>query len=330
MGVPSPLFRFRSLLALMWLALAALSFAEMPTIARVASQSEFTLESPITDLSGLAWGGGDSFYAVSDKRSAILPVTLRIDPATGAITSGEFGAPMPVPAKASDFEGVAYFTESRRFFVATESPPSVFTYRVGEAGVRNLPLPPIFARARKGLGMESLTRDAKTQHFWTANEEALASDGPVSDVGAGTVVRLLELDATFRPRRQYAWRTETAAMRYGSGCGVSDLLLLPDGTLVVMERGFIGLGLSVRLYAADFAGATDVSQLDALDGATFTPARKTLLFGEPTGFTNFEGLALGPMLADGTRSLILVADSNGETRHVFLPLKIRLPTARTK
>lgn len=305
--------------------LLAECLAGWPTIERVASQASFALEGSITDLSGLAWTGGDQFVAVSDKRPALLPVTLRIDRASGAITSGEFGAPIPVPTKRKDFEGVAYVAETRRFYVVTESPPGALSFRTGEPEVRNLALPPVFASARYGLAIESLTWDAGPQRFWIANEEALKSDGPVSTPAAGTVVRLLQLDANFRPRAQYAWRTEPATMRVGAGFGVADLLLLPDGTLLVLERGFAGFGLGVRLYAADFAGATDVSRMAALDGAEFTPARKISLFSEASGFLNFEGLALGPTLDDGSRSLILVADSHGGTSHVILPLKIRLP-----
>ena len=233
--------------------------AAVTSIERVAAQAGFTLEGAITDLSGLVWAGGDSYFAVSDKRSAVLPVTLRIDPATGAIGSGEFGAPIPVPTKRMDFEGVAYVAASRRFYVSTETPPGVMSFRTGEKEARALPLPPIFSSARRGLGLESLTWSDDAQRFWTANEEALANDGPVSGPDAGTVVRLLQLDADFRPRAQYAWRTEPASMRYGSGCGVADLLLLPDGTLLVLERGFAGIGLAVRLYAADFSRATEVS-----------------------------------------------------------------------
>jgi hypothetical protein len=302
---------------------AARSVAGPPTIERIATQTGFTLEGAITDLSGLTWVRGDAFFAVSDKRPALLPVTLRIDRATGAITSGEFGAPIPVPTKRMDFEGVAYVAGSRRFYLTTERPPGVLSFRVGDGEARALPLPRIFSQARDGLAMESLTWNDEAKRFWTANEEALEKDGPVSGPEAGTLVRLVQLDADFRPLAQFAWRTEPAAMRYGSGCGVSDLLLLSDGVLLVMERGFSGIGLAVRLYAADFTGATDVSRLAALEGAHFTPAGKTLLFGEPTGFINFEGIALGPALDDGSRSLILVADSHGGTAHFFLPLKLR-------
>jgi hypothetical protein len=320
----------RSLFCLFSVFLGHSALAAPPTIERVPSQSGFTLEGALTDLSGLTWAGGDSYFAVSDKRAALLPVTLRVNPATGAIESGGFGAPMPVPTKRNDFEGVTFVADARRFYISTESPAGVLSFRPGEAMVKNLRLPAIFSQTRRGLGLESLTWEAKVRKFWTTSEESLLVDGPVSDAQAGTVVRLLSLDAEFRPLAQYAWRTETATMRYGSGTGVSDLLLLPDGTLLVMERGFGGFGLQVRLYAADFTGATDVSKLAKLEGAAFTPAKKIPLFAEQTGFVNFEGLALGPTLADGWRSLILVADSHGGMQHFFLPLKLRSAGAGKK
>jgi hypothetical protein len=308
---------------LLGLALATPSLAASPTIERVAGPAGFTIEGAITDLSGLVWTGGDSFIAVSDKRAALLPVTLRIDRATGAIASGEFGVPIPVPTKRRDFEGVAYVAASRRFFIATETPAGVLSFRRGDPEVRTLSLPPVFASARPGLALESLTWDAKAGRFWTANEEALAGDGAVSGPDAGTVVRLQACDAEFRPLAQYAWRTEPATMRVGAGCGVADLLVLPDGTLLVLERGFAGFGLAVRLYAAELKGATNVTRLAALEGAAFTPAGKKLLFSEASGFLNFEGVALGPTLDDGSRSLLLVADSHGGTTHTFLALKLR-------
>jgi hypothetical protein len=277
---------------LLGLALATASLAVPPTIERVAGSAGFTIEGAITDLSGLVWMGGDSFIAVSDKRAALLPVTLRIDRATGAIASGEFGAPIPVPTKRQDFEGVAYVAASRRFFIATETPAGVLSFRRGDREVRTLSLPPVFAGARRGLALESLTWDAKAGRFWTANEEALERDGAVSGPDAGTIVRLQAFDAEFRALAQYAWRTEPATMRVGAGCGVADLLVLADGTLLVLERGFAGFGLAVRLYAAELKGATDVTRLAALEGAAFTPAGKKLLSGA-------EASPLKPRSGDG-------------------------------
>ncbi len=319
--------KFSSLLPL----LAAFAHASPPlSIEHVAGQAGFTLEGEITDLSGITWTGGAEFFAVSDKTNVLLPVTLRIDPASGVIQSGEFGAPIPVAAGHWDFEGVTYVAATRQFYIATELPPGILSFRRGAPAAKAMPLPPIFLKARENLSMESITWDDTVRKFWTANEEALEPDGPISNATAGTFVRLLNLDANFHPIAQFAWRTEPAAMRFGGGSGVSDLLLLPNGTLIVLERGFGTGGLHLRLYAADLRGATDVSGIAALAGAKFAPAKKTLLFEETTGFFNFEGLTLGPPLADGARSLIVIADSNGGTRHLFLPLKIRFPAGRSK
>jgi hypothetical protein len=43
----------------------------------------------------------------------------------------------------------------------------------------------------------------------------------------------------------------------------------------------------------------------------FVPAAKTLLWQRGFPFSNFEGMALGPPLAGGRRSLILVSDDGG-------------------
>ena len=304
--------------------LAALAHAAAPiSIEHVAGQAAFTLDGEITDLSGLAWIGGAEFMAVSDKTNALLPVTLHIDPASGAIRSGEFGAAIPVAAGHWDFEGLAYVAATRTFYISTEFPPGILTYRRGAAAAKAMPLPRIFAQARENLSMESIAWDGTVRKFWTANEEALEPDGPLSDAKAGSVVRLLCLDPAFKPLAQYAWRTEPCTMRFGGGSGVCDLALLPNGTLLVLERGFGFGGLHLRIYAADFTDATNVADLPALDGAKFTLAKKTLLLDEATGFFNFEGLALGPTLSDGSHSLIVIADSHGVTRHTFLPLKIR-------
>jgi hypothetical protein len=186
-----------------------------------------------------------------------------------------------------------------------------------------MPVPKIFSQSRKNLRLESITWNDVAAHFWIANEEALLPDGALSGA-EGTLIRLQQLDDKFRSVAQYAWRTEPAGFRFhNSGNGVSDLCLLPDGRLLVLERGFAFGGLRVRLFLADFKDATDITQVSSLADAKFVTARKTLVFEEITGFTNFEGIALGPTLDDGSRSLVLIADSNGGSGHNFLPLKIR-------
>ncbi len=312
------------LLVTVFLCSILLARAQEVSIEKAEGQSRFAIESAaVTDLSGITWTGGDAFYAVADHPNVLVPITLKIDRATGGIVRGELGTPLAVQTPVGDFEGVTYVAATKTFYISAEYGNAVVRVQPGGAASHR-PAPPIFSEARTNLGLESITWNDVAGRFWIANEEALRSDGPLSDA-TGTLIRLQQFDANFRPIAQYAWRTEPAGFRFrNSGNGVSDLCLLPDGRLIVLERGFALGGLQVRFFLADFTGATDVSKLSSLANADFTPARKTLLFAEATGFTNFEGLALGPTLDDGSRSLIAIADSNGGHTHTFLPLKLRI------
>ena len=303
--------------------------AQQVVVEKVDGQEIFVLKSDaVTDLSGLVWTGGEAFFAVSDHPNTLVPLTLKIDPATGRIARGEIGTPIPVPADARDFEGVAYVSATKAFYIAAETGSTVLRFIPGQPRAVRQPVPAVFAQARKNLSLESITWNDTAQQFWIANEEALQPDGPLADPAVGSLVRLQRFDARFRPTAQYAWRTEPAAFRFhGAGSGVADLCLLLDGRLLVLERGFGGGGLQLRLFLADFQNATDTARLPALAGADFVPAEKILLFEQATGFVNFEGLALGPPLADGSRSLLVIADSNGGPTHALLPLRLRL-TAR--
>jgi hypothetical protein len=104
--------------------------------------------------------------------------------------------------------------------------------------------------------------------------------------------------------------------------GVSDLVALPDGTLLTLERSF-GLALPLvyknSIYEVGFTGATDVSTSEfntGLIGKSYTPISKELLWsGAAAGSTgqNLEGLTLGPRLANGNWLLMGVVDnSSGE------------------
>ncbi len=296
-------------------------------IEAVNGQAIFPMEyDGATDFSGITWAGGEVFYAVSDKVRALFPLTLRVEPETGRIAEGRFGGPMPVKTKRGDFEGIAYVPALKRLYVSGESGGGIVGFDLQADATFTVEVPKVFARARRNKSLESLTYGAGA--LWTANEEALEGDGAVSSGSAGTVVRLQKFDFRMRPAEQFAYRTEPSFFRIGSaGTGVSDLLALPNGELLVLER-VVGLGLEVRIFLVDFTGATDTGALARLNGSDFTPVRKTLLYERHTASANFEGITLGPELADGWRSLILIADSSGETRHLLMPLRIHLGSGK--
>ncbi len=96
--------------------------------------------------------------------------------------------------------------------------------------------------------------------------------------------------------------------------GLADLAALSDERFLALERQYVlGAGPSVRLYRVSLAGATEVSHLDDLSHRPIRTAVKELVadfadLGVP--LENYEGMALGPRLADGRRVLVVVSDDN--------------------
>jgi hypothetical protein len=165
--------------------------------------------------------------------------------------------------------------------------------------------------------------------MWTANEEALTVDGAVSTSSVGSTVRLLRLDVagnTVTAGVQYAYQVDPihGTSTLGSPrSGLSDLVYMPDGTLLALERSVVvdtPIFLN-RIFEINFAGATDVSVGalgNGLTGQSYTPASKQLLWSgaaDASAGQNLEGLALGPRLANGSWVLLGVVDDgfNGTT-----------------
>jgi hypothetical protein len=291
----------------------------------VRDQQTFSFEyRGATDFSGLTWAGGNDWFTVSDKVRAIFLMSIALDPASGKIIGASIGTPVPVKTKLADFEGIAFVPGKQRAYVSCETGDGIFGFDLKKRTVIPVAVPPIFSKARNNKSLESLTYDSTVGNFWTANEEALKCDGPMSGSERGTVVRLQRFDGAFRPTGQFAYVTEPSTYRaHGGGTGVSDLALLPNGELLVLERVVGTFGLSVKIFRTELGGATDISEVPALEGGEYKPAAKTLIFSRATLTNNFEGIALGPQLADGWRSLVLIADSGGGTTHLLIPLRIR-------
>jgi hypothetical protein len=182
-------------------------------------------------------------------------------------------------------------------------------------------MPSVFKSQRDNRGLESLTRRADGKEMWTANEEALTVDGAVSTRDAGTVVRLVRFAVdgnSITPAQQYAYQVDPIHQGLGAPLqsGLSDLVVLPDGTLLTLERSAIE-GLPVfetRIYQVDFTGATDISQGSLAAGLTsqnYTPVKKKQILATTKIGENLEGLCLGPELSTGHWALLGVVD-NGD------------------
>ena len=295
------------------------------------------------ELSGITWAGGDLYYAVDDADTRLYPLVLPIDRASGAIdpASAAIGEGVALSG-GGDVEGCAFDPATRHVWASDESPT-----RIGEfdpaTGVllRTAPLPAPLATHRPNLGLEALSISPDGATMWTANEEALPCDGPVSSPSSGTWIRIArftrEADGNgWTPSGQFAYRADPIRgphLVHRSRSGVSGLAALPDGTLLVLERELHGVDLRVtilpafrlRLYLVDPRGAADISAVESLaDGAT-PPLGKRLLCELDTALENVEGICLGPELDDGSRVLVLVADAGSSMTPAILTLRLSLP-----
>ncbi|MBX7125297.1 MAG: esterase-like activity of phytase family protein [Cyclobacteriaceae bacterium] len=170
----------------------------------------------------------------------------------------------------------------------------------------------------EGLGF---TPDFKT--LWAALEEPRYEDGPRADLSPGANwIRLYAFDVTSQKCvRQYAYGLDPVAhpsLIPGTFKvnGVSEILVLDEQRLLVMERSFSTgrLACTVRIFLVDLREAEDVSANPSLaQKPPVRPAVKKLLLNtDDLGIyiDNVEGITFGPNLPNGHRSLVLVTDDN--------------------
>ncbi len=297
----------------------------------------------IGGLSGVTYLGGDRYAAVMDNsnRFVFLEVKFKDD---GVITSGSVVGGQTVPT-ARDYEGIVYTDAARNSVFlsneATPPPPAIYEYSLGKKAelLQTVKLPAVFEHQVDNRGLESLTRRADGKEMWTANEEALTVDGGASTKDHGTIVRLQRLAVdgnTVTPAQEYAYPVDPihSVLAGEPVCsGLSDLVVLPDGTLLTLERSAVA-GLppfQTRIYQVDFAGATDISQGELageLIGRSYTPVKKMQLYSSSAIAENLEGLCLGPKLASGNWAVLGVVD-NGDplSKNTLVSFELTLPVS---
>ena len=283
----------------------------------------------VHELSGLTFIGPVTdqpntyrYFAVSNSQQKMYGMDVQIDPSTGAITSAKVTSTTAL-IPGTDLEGIAYNSERNSVYVSDEVGPAIREYSLaGGALMQTLTVPPVFTNVRTNRGFEALSLQSGGKSLWTANEEALTIDGDLSTINSGTVVRLLKYNPDLTPAGQWAYKTDSIENDFPDDkrelSGISDIAVLPDGTILVLEReidaqlddDFTPVGqCRLTIYQVDFSGSSDISSFtDGLKGKKYIAVKKTRLWQSKINFQNYEGLCLGPKLNDGTYSLIMCAD----------------------
>ncbi|HEU4577170.1 MAG TPA: esterase-like activity of phytase family protein [Polyangiaceae bacterium] len=230
------------------------------------------------------------------------------------------------------------------FFIGTENHdnepgmrfPSIL--RVTQEGLitGSLPLPeallpeadgPHTRGTRDNGAFEGLSVSPSGRWLSAITETALQQDGPDASFEQGTIVRLLRWDlAQPGPPEQFRYAAEPVPRPAGGvadlegGNGVSELLSLDDQRLLVLERAYVapphvhGVN-TIRIFEVTLPSARPAAVTDAIP---LLPKRLVLDLDEilpqlqpgQQTLDNLEGMAFGPRLPSGERTLLLVSDDN--------------------
>ncbi|RMF67053.1 MAG: hypothetical protein D6743_05490 [Calditrichaeota bacterium] len=338
-------------------ALALLDFSRMAFIGEVTFPTGYQFQGvELGGLSGITFDAAHGrYYAICDDQGKYGPsrfYTLQIDLSDGKLDDGDVRftgmvrmltpAGQPFGKAEADPEGIA-FTPSGTLFISSEGAtdwrvkPFVREFSTDGAYLGALPLPDKYipnAGRKKGvrenLAFESLTITPDHRFLFTATENALSQDGPKTDLGQGSAVRILKYDLAARQEvAEYVYQvgpvSKAPAVPDGFRVnGLAELAALSEDHLLALERGFsAGVGMVIRLFEVDLSAADNVIAVERLDPEhlrRIQTARKTLrLDFARLGILldNLEGMTFGPELPDGRQSFIVVSDNNFNRRGQF-------------
>ncbi len=306
----------------------------------VNPQQRFHKSIPPGNYSGITYLGSNRYALVSDKAAedGFYIFRIDIDSVSGKITNvvNEGYRSAGVPNR--DMEGIAWFPLAGTVFVSGEKDNAVYEYSLdGRRTGRRLSIPSAFASATGNNGLESLTYNAATHRFWTTTESTLSADGPQANPSnpVRNRLRLQSFDDRLQPAEQYLYEMDEPVVRKPArhyAMGVSELCALDDGRLLVLEREFFSsssavipyANVSCKLYMVNPSAAQqpeqmpapqlqsdlmNTSQPDQVLEKELVAEFRTKLNLLRQNLANYEGMCLGPKLADGSRLLIMVSDS---------------------
>ena len=209
--------------------------------------------------------------------------------------------------------------------------PWVRRYGLDGTFLGDLPVPHAFTDlspthgVRPNLAFEAAAVAPDGRHLFVGMEGALLQDGPAANLTGGSPARILRYNLITRLlERQFVYQTDPVAEppvppNQFSVNGLVELLPFNNEFMLSMERSFSvgapGTGNTIKLYSVSFPRASNVDGADsvATQLGDIRLVEKSLLLDLRTlgiPLDNIEGMAIGPDLPDGRRSLMLLSDNN--------------------
>ena len=296
------------------------------TLVRVNKQRHFKHQVPAGNYSGITRIGKDEYAVVSDKspKDGYYVFRITIDSIKGYVYDVQTICFRGVNDINRDAEGIVYLPQTNTLLISGEADNQIFEYQLdGNRTIRKVELPSILRTASRNEGLESLAYNEQTHEIWTCAESTLPEDGAQATYSNGIKnnIRLFSFDENLQPKSQYLYQMDAPKIHkkaYIFAHGVSELLALDNGSLLVLEREFyvpkkkIGSYVINRIYQVfPHHVLQDGNQLPMLDKVLLTEW-KTKLNLLSRKIANYEGMCLGPKLVDGSQVIILVSDSQNQ------------------
>ena len=265
------------------------------------AQHAFPETIPAGNYSGITWLGGDLYAVVSDKskEDGFFIFEIKLDMQTGDIISARNMGFRSSTYANRDAEGIAYNSHTNTLWITPEADNLIREYNLdGSRTGRIVPQTDIYKRLPGNLGLEALSYNALTKELWTCNE---------SDT-----IYIQSYNELLQPQRTFIYHLDTPeadrsrSLFYAHGIGT--LSALDDGSILLLEREFyvpnkkIGSFVNCKLF--HYVPGQPEKQMLA--------QWKTKLNLTQRNIANYEGMCLGPTLNDGSRVILLVADSQDQ------------------
>lgn len=287
-----------------------------------------------------AHGGGRAYRMILDFGSGqrvstrlLDALTLRRDDRRAFASDGESGPGTDAESIRAAANGWIYWTNEASGENA--SGPQLLRMRWRDGKSRPLALPAYLVPDRhRGSGPRDnrsfeglwIGRDGA---IWLGLEAPLLEEGAPPTLAEGSWTRIVRLAAGDKGGRDYLYPLEPIANQLPGRLadnGLSEMIVLPGPRFLVLERSGSqqpdgGFRYTSRIFCAYPAGGVQAGDPVRLEKQRVADLNAL----GPFDNANFEGMTFGPRLADGRRSLVLVADNDfrDERPTIFAVLAVR-------
>jgi len=300
---------------------------------------------PAANYSGITYIGDNRYAVVSDteQRERFYMMDIQLDSITGMVTNiSHKDIPITIKSnkseksattadKGRDMEDIAFLPSDHTLMIATEDSQQILEYSLdGSRTPFALKVPESMGKDAiyPNYGFESLTYSTSDHALWTTTEHTLKADGAISNYAnkTGCLLRLQMFTTDeYKPISQCLYQTDAPKAKKAGrqyAFGVSGMAALPDGTLLIMEREFY--------VAKRYFGSFVINKIYRVDPRETKnkPLTKELVTSFKTKLTlfkrdlaNYEGICLGPRLADNSLTLILISDAQAGAGNKLYHLK---------